>query len=131
MQFDKISLFYVAPDASLRVKTTVSANGQSCEIDGTPMIEVTKEIVQLGCIRMTKAALMILYNMSQTCDGLLQSGDYKTADPNTRRPQCCEFHKTGGHTDYSCGGDNGAYFHQKQEQARREHEQAESEGEGA
>jgi len=85
MQFDKVSLFYVAPNGTLRVRTTVSANGNACIIDGEPMIEVGDEEVQLGCIRMTRAALMILNNISQTCEGLIQRGDYKTADPNTRK----------------------------------------------
>ena len=85
MQFDKVSLFYVAPDATIRVRTTVTANGQSCEIDGLPMIEVTNEVVQLGGIRITRGALYILQNMAQTMEGLLQRGDYKTADPNTRK----------------------------------------------
>lgn len=85
MQFDKVSLFYVAPDATIRVRTTVTANGQSCEIDGLPMIEVTDEVVQLGCVRITRGALYILLNMAQTMEGLLQRGDYKTADPNTRK----------------------------------------------
>ena len=85
MQFDKVSLFYVAPDATIRVRTTVTANGQSCEIDGLPMIEVTNEVVQLGCVRITRGALYILQNMAQTMEGVLQRGDYKTADPNTRK----------------------------------------------
>ena len=85
MQFDKVSLFYAAPDGTIRVRTTVTANGQSCEIDGLPMIEVTNEVVQLGGIRMTRGALYILQYLAETMEGLLQRGDYKTADPNTRK----------------------------------------------
>ncbi len=86
MQFDKVSLFYVAPDATLRVETIVSANGQSCRIDGLPMIEVAGEVVQVGCIRFTLAALRTLVHLVDTHKGLIQAGDYKTADPNTRKP---------------------------------------------
>ena len=86
MQFDKVSLFYVAPDATIRVETLVSANGQSCRIDGEPMVEITDEVVQLGCIRMTTSALLMLaHAVRMGKRGLIQRGDYKTADPNTRK----------------------------------------------
>jgi hypothetical protein len=86
MQFDKTSLFYIAPDASVHVKTVVSANGQSCTIDGTPLIEFTAESIQLGCIRMTPAALLALaHHVNIGTRGVMQVGDYKTADPNTRK----------------------------------------------
>jgi hypothetical protein len=86
MQFDKVSLFYVAPDATLRVETIVSANGQSCRIDGQPMIEITGEVLQLGCIRVTLGALRALTAIADSGRrGLIQEGDYRTADPNTRR----------------------------------------------
>lgn len=91
MQFDKISLFYIAPDATVHVKTVVSANGESCTIDGKPLIEVDGEIIQLGCIRMTVGALRTLAHLVNERVavgdfGLIQAGDYKTADPNTRKP---------------------------------------------
>lgn len=85
MQFDKVSLFYVAPDATLRVETIVTANGDSCRIDGQPMIEVNDETVQLGCVRLTLSALRMLTHLAETRKGLIQVGDYKTAYPNTRK----------------------------------------------
>ena len=86
MQFDKVSLFYVAPDATLRVETIVSANGQSCRIDGQPLIEITDELIQVGCIRFTPASLRALVaTIDSGKRGLIQTGDYKTADPNTRK----------------------------------------------
>lgn len=118
MQFDKVSLFYVAPDASIRVETIVSANGEQCRIDGQPMIEVDGETIQLGCIRITEAALfMLAHAVRAGAKGLIQAGDYKSADPNTRRPQCCDFHKTGGGETLSCGGDNGHDFNRKSAKA--------------
>lgn len=86
MQFDKVSLFFLAPDATLRVLTTVSANGESCSIVGTPMIEIGNGVVQLGYIRLTTGALHALEAIiSSGKVGLIQEGDYRTADPNTRR----------------------------------------------
>ena len=82
MQFDKVSLFYVAPDATLRVETIVSANGKFCRIDGQPMIEIADESIQVGCIRFTPGALRALVAIIDSgARGLIQSGDYKTADP--------------------------------------------------
>lgn len=126
MQFDKVSLFYVSADAMLRVETIVSANGDQCRIDGVPMIERDGETIQVGCIRFTLSALRMLTHLAETSYGLIQAGDYKTADPNTRRPQCCEFHKTGGGETLSCGGDNGHNFNRKVTEA---HAKAEREAE--
>jgi hypothetical protein len=85
MQFDKTSIFYVAANGTLRVETIVSANGDYCRIDGQPMIEVDGEIVQVGCVRFTRASLAVLAHHVETKRGLIQAGDYKTADPNTRK----------------------------------------------
>jgi len=86
MHFDKVSLFYVAPDATIRVATTVSANGQSCRIVGKPLIEIGAESIQLGCVRITPSALRALVaRLDSGRRGVIQEGDYTTADPNTRR----------------------------------------------
>ena len=86
MHFDKVSLFYLAPDATIRVATTVSANGQSCRIVGQPLIEIGFDFVQLGCVRMTPSALRaIAAILTSGRLGVIQEGDYTTADPNTRR----------------------------------------------
>ena len=89
MQFDKVSLFYVAPDATIHVRTTVSANGDSCQIDEIPQIDCDGEVIQLGCVRITVGALRSLAysvnaRMASGEFGLIQLGNYKTADPHTR-----------------------------------------------
>jgi hypothetical protein len=85
-RFDKVSTFYSAPNATLRVTTIVSANGASCSIDGQPMIEISHESVQLGCVRFTPSALRaVVAIMDSGKRGLIQHGDYETADPNTRK----------------------------------------------
>ena len=86
ISFDKVSLFYVAADATIRVLTTVAANGQSCHIVGKPLIEIDGETIQLGCVRITAGALRAVAAIlnSGKC-GVIQEGDYTTADPNTRK----------------------------------------------
>jgi len=83
---DKISLFSVGPDDSIKVRTTLSNSlGAEIAVCGRPLIEIRNDFIQLGCIRITQDALLKLtkYAMSGRT-GVIQDGNYETNDPNTR-----------------------------------------------
>lgn len=78
----------------MTIDTTVRTGNKTLELHGEPTVVVFNEYIQVGCMRMTKEGIELLYRLSRDMghierDGntlgiTFQQGDYETKDPNTK-----------------------------------------------